>query len=116
MPLIEIRARPQSAAVDVDRVLRRVTRDVAAALGARRTPSGFGLAADNVFVTVQPVWSSGSGAEPTPSSSSRTITAFASTTSRPSDSAVIRSRVRTLVVPTPSSSTITRTAPSSKRS
>ena len=55
MPLIEIRALPQSAAVDVDRVLRRVTRDVAAALGARRTPSGFGLAADNVFVTVQPV-------------------------------------------------------------
>jgi phenylpyruvate tautomerase PptA (4-oxalocrotonate tautomerase family) len=35
MPLIEIRALPQPSTVDLERVVRRVTRDVAAALGAR---------------------------------------------------------------------------------
>jgi len=35
MPLIEIRALPQPASVDVERVVRRVARDVTAALGAR---------------------------------------------------------------------------------
>ena len=35
MPLIEIQALPQPASVDVDHVVRRVTHDVTAALGAR---------------------------------------------------------------------------------
>jgi hypothetical protein len=42
------------------------------------------------------------------------MTVRASATSRPSDSAVMRSAVRTLLVPMPSSATVTRTAPSAK--
>ena len=111
MPLIEIRALPQPASVDVDHVVRRVTHDVTVALGARsdavwvtwstidgpyavghdvraEQPPGshaplvhvyarrtqaeleaicgaieqalveeLGLERENVFVTVQPVWS-----------------------------------------------------------